>query len=128
MSNYILGISSIIFGACHLYAILFYYNPLYNLLYLYYIGGVITSIGNHFSKILVWKYGDRFIMIVGSVVNGYYIYEYCQYKLLPYCGIGIAGISYFASKVTHNRSYHILCHGIITITNIFIILNANIYK
>ena len=98
MSNYILGISSIFFGACHLYAIIFYYNSLHKMLYLYYIGGVITSIGNHFSEISVWKYGDRFIMTVGSLVNGYYIYEYCSYKLLPYCGIGLASISYFASK------------------------------
>ena len=128
MSNYILGISSIFFGACHLYAIIFYYNSLYNLLYLYYIGGVIISIGNHFSEISVWKYGDRFIMTVGSLVNGYYIYEYCSYKLLPYCGIGLASISYFASKITNNNSYHILCHGIITITHIFIILNANSVK
>jgi hypothetical protein len=123
MTNPVLGLSSIFFGICHIFSFIVNGHTTYNWLYGVYILGIATSIGNHFTTTDIWKYGDRSIMLIGSAVDVYAIYNYIVWKRYACIGIFFGGIFYFIGKKKNNIKWHILCHGTVTITHLFMVYN-----
>ena len=74
MNKYLLY-SSIITGFITLLIIYNKYNPKYNILYLCVFLGIITSILNHGSHSIKYKYTDRLIIVLNVFVFIYFIIQ-----------------------------------------------------
>jgi hypothetical protein len=114
MNNFLLY-TSIISGFIILLIIYNTYNPKYDILYLFVFFGIITSILNHGSHSITYKYMDRLIIVMNVFVFIYFINqtknEQKEYKILI---IFFACFLYLFSKLQKNiilrNILHSFCH------------------
>jgi len=111
--NEFLLYSSIITGFMMLLIIYFEYDPKYNILYLCILLGIITSILNHGSDSELYKYTDRFIIILNIFVFVFFIMKMKNYlkKYIIAILIFVSSLLYLFSKVQKNIVFRNYLHS-----------------
>jgi len=85
----------------------------------YYLLGLTTSVLNHGTKNKnLFRYLDRGTMVVGAILDTYYLYDHIEY-LLWFLAIKC----YFISKITGNKCFHVLAHFFVTLLHNSILIN-----
>ena len=119
MANIHLFITSYLMLIIHTFAIFIYQPPF--LIFMTYIIGPVVSVWNHGTTSILAQFIDRFIMILGYLIDLLYIYKLKNIYVLILIHISI--ISYFISKITKITSFHLLSHIIIILTHIILLYN-----
>lgn len=97
------------------------YNQYYNILYFFIIISIITSILNHGLKSDFYKYLDRYIITISTLIFIYYILliNNIETKILYIIIIAIAIYCYKFSKLSNilldKNILHALAHFLVTI-------------
>lgn len=114
--NLLLFASSLIFGFSHciyVFQILSHHIYFYSVLL-----GVVTSVLNHGSNSLLFKYMDRFAMYCLFVYNLYLCFHFWLLSSL-FCLIS-AVVSYICAKRTNNSKFHIMSHIWVSLNNVLV--------
>ena len=90
----------------------------------YYLLGLTTSVLNHGTNNennnkKIFRYLDRGVMVVGAILDTYYLHNVTDY-LLWFLAIKC----YFISKYTGNKYYHVGAHFFVTLLHNSILINV----
>jgi len=121
MNVYILYISSIL-QFISIYLTFIYIKNINTYIYLYYIGGTITSVYNHGYNCILYQRIDRLYMRIGVLFDLIYIPYYYGYNnhiiyTLLACSL------YLYSKIYKVVYVHVFAHILITISHILVLNN-----
>ena len=75
--------------------------------------GIITSILNHGTNWVIFKYIDRTVMVSCAIIDAFIIYDF--YNFYNHFLLILSINLYFIAKITKNDFYHMLCHYFIII-------------
>ena len=105
-----------------IYACLLYVKNININVYLYYIGGTVTSILNHGYDCKIFQNIDRLYMKIGvfyDVIYIPYMYQYYNHIIFTL----LAGCLYLYSKKYKVIQTHVFTHVLITISHILVLIN-----
>jgi hypothetical protein len=85
----------------------------------YYLTGLTTSLLNHGFNSSILQSFDRSTMILGVIVDTYYIIDTTDFQLL-----WLSIYSYFIAKYTGYKFFHVYAHILITILHNKILLQT----
>ena len=121
MANIVLFNSSIFMLLNTNYIFIYYSFQHRKLLFMYYIFGCLTSIWNHKVTCMNAKVIDRFVMILGYLIDIYHIHFYSYQNLI----LQICITCFFFSKifVKYKTLLHLFSHLFVTLLHSLILMN-----